>query len=344
MHLRGRAEARGCHRDVMGSVKTVAFQLDVTIAMSRTKITGRRALGLLCLAASLSFATRAAALDILLTNDDGYQAIGIDIMRKALEGAGHRVFLVAPATDQSGKGMSFTTSALLDVIYWGGESRATSVSGTPVDAVRVGLWLYNNAYKKSPDLVVSGINFGANTGTLANSSGTVGAATWAMMQGIPAIAVSAANDPSEAAPKPPPYPLTAAIMASAAKTVVAVIASLQQTQQGAQLMTPYNGLNINFPAMVTPNGVVMSQLGLFNSAALTVRQVPNPALPNGMTFSISLAQTPQLPYNPRWDIDLLAKGYATIAPINGDWTASEDQRGSLGRRLGAIAQPEGSVP
>ncbi|MFO1311828.1 MAG: 5'/3'-nucleotidase SurE [Burkholderiales bacterium] len=304
----------------------------------------RRLASILGLLLALAPATRALALDILLTNDDGYQAIGIDIMRKALESAGHRVYVVAPATDQSGKGMSFTTSALLDVIYWGGASRATSVSGTPVDAVRVGLWLYNDAFKKAPDLVVSGINFGANTGTLANSSGTVGAATWAMMQGIPAIAVSAANDPSESPPKPPPYPLTAAIMASAAKTTVAVIASLQQTQQGTQLMAPYTGLNINFPAMVTPNGVVMSQLGLFNSAALTVRPVPNPALPNGMTFSISLAATPQLPFNPRWDTDLLAKGYATIAPINGDWTATEDQRGSLGRRLGTIAQPEGSLP
>ncbi len=122
---------------------------------------------LVCLAAlSLIIGpTRLAAvqadggLNVMLTNDDGYQAPGIAAMKAALEAAGHRVTVVAPLSNQSGSGMSLTTSGTLD--YSLQEEGVWSVDGKPVDAVALGL--VHMMREDRPDLVVSGLNFGQRT-------------------------------------------------------------------------------------------------------------------------------------------------------------------------------------
>lgn len=127
-------------------------------------------------------------LRILVTNDDGYNAPGIDVVTEALRKLPHVVVtVVAPATNKSGTG-SQTTSGTLTATRRRIASGypATAVDGFPSDAVRYAL----DTLHLHPDVVVSGINFGQNLGPITEISGTVGAAKAAASRGIPAIAAS----------------------------------------------------------------------------------------------------------------------------------------------------------
>jgi 5'-nucleotidase len=125
---------------------------------------------------------------ILLTNDDGIHAPGIRAMHAALIKAGHVVHVVAPITEQSAVGHALTMSLPLRVK----EIRENGfvglgVSGTPVDSVKLGL---TALVEDKPELIVSGINSGANVGVDILYSGTVSAATEGALMGFPALAVS----------------------------------------------------------------------------------------------------------------------------------------------------------
>jgi len=129
-------------------------------------------------------------LHILVTNDDGYDAPGIDTVATALAALPHvRVTIVAPASNQSGTGGKTTpgvVQATPDKRRTASGRAATAVVGYPADAV-------NYAFDDmglTPDVVVSGINQGQNLGPVASISGTVGAAKRAATLGVPAIAVS----------------------------------------------------------------------------------------------------------------------------------------------------------
>ena len=121
---------------------------------------------------------------LFITNDDGYDAKGIQILTAALEGAGD-IFVAAPATEQSASSHSLTvrqriaTSKVKENHY--------KVSGTPTDSVLLGI---HALLGKKPDLVVSGINHGPNMGEDVSYSGTVAAAIEGTMLGVPSIALS----------------------------------------------------------------------------------------------------------------------------------------------------------
>jgi 5'-nucleotidase len=125
---------------------------------------------------------------ILLTNDDGIQAVGLRAMHKALVAAGHTVHVVAPVTEQSAVGHAITLSAPLRVKEFRDEGFfGLGVTGTPADCVKLAL---STLVKDRPDMVVSGINAGANVGVDLLYSGTVSAATEGAFMGYPALAVS----------------------------------------------------------------------------------------------------------------------------------------------------------
>ena len=133
-----------------------------------------------------------ADLAVVVTNDDGYAAPGIDAMVEGLRATpGIEVTVVAPAGERSGTGGNTTEGALTtsDVTTASGYE-ATAVEGFPADTVRVAL----DDLDLEPDLVVSGINSVQNLGLLTDVSGTVGAAKAAASRGIPALAVSAGQD------------------------------------------------------------------------------------------------------------------------------------------------------
>jgi 5'-nucleotidase len=133
-------------------------------------------------------------LTILVTNDDGVGAPGINAVVQGLRALPHtQVTVVAPLTNQSGTGGKTTKGKLV-------VTRATTASGYPAEAVHgypadTIVWaIDDHGISFRPDLVVSGINFGQNIGPLADLSGTVGAARAALRRGLPALASSQGVD------------------------------------------------------------------------------------------------------------------------------------------------------
>jgi 5'-nucleotidase len=124
---------------------------------------------------------------ILLTNDDGIGAPGIDALAEALAELGE-VVIVAPNGERSGA--SHSISARRPIACEGRGEGRWSVDGTPADAVIIAL---HRLLGRKPDLVVSGINHGANVGQNIHYSGTVGAAVEATINRIPAFALSFAS-------------------------------------------------------------------------------------------------------------------------------------------------------
>ncbi len=127
-------------------------------------------------------------LEVLVTNDDGVGAEGIDVLVTALgEVDGVELTVVAPASQQSGTGGNVTEGPVATrAAATAGGHEATAVEGFPADAVRVAL----DDMGLRPDLVISGINEGQNLGGIVEASGTVGAARAAVQRGVPALAVS----------------------------------------------------------------------------------------------------------------------------------------------------------
>jgi 5'-nucleotidase len=134
--------------------------------------------------------TLPATLKVLVTNDDGYAAPGIDAVVQALVALPDtEVTVVAPLENQSGVGGQTTDGPLTatDVQTASGHP-AKAVAGTPADTI---IWAIDqHGIDFTPDVVVSGINFGQNIGPLVDISGTVGAARAAVARGIPALASS----------------------------------------------------------------------------------------------------------------------------------------------------------
>src|SRR6187402_3178908 len=123
-------------------------------------------------------------MQILLSNDDGYFAPGLAVLAETLAGLA-TVTVVAPERDRSGSSNSLTLDRPLSV------RRAANgylyVNGTPTDCVHLAV---TGLLEALPDVIVSGINYGANMGDDTIYSGTVAAATEGFLLGIPSIAIS----------------------------------------------------------------------------------------------------------------------------------------------------------
>ncbi|MDR2780866.1 MAG: 5'/3'-nucleotidase SurE [Holosporaceae bacterium] len=127
-----------------------------------------------------------SGLRILIVNDDGINSSGIKALERIANSITPDVWIVAPEVGQSGKGFSVTFDSILRINSV--SPRKFSVSGTPADCVFVALGQILG--DKKPDLIISGINHGANVADFIGISGTVGGAFAAASQGIMAISVS----------------------------------------------------------------------------------------------------------------------------------------------------------
>ena len=124
---------------------------------------------------------------ILLSNDDGYFAPGLEALANALKGLGE-IVVVAPEQNRSGASNSLTLDRPL--LLKKASSGFYFVNGTPTDCVHLAV---TGMLDEMPDIIVSGINHGANMGDDTIYSGTVAAATEGFLLGIPSIAVSLAS-------------------------------------------------------------------------------------------------------------------------------------------------------
>ncbi|MNM95787.1 5'-nucleotidase SurE [compost metagenome] len=297
------------------------------------------------LAAGLGLALPAQALNILLTNDDGCRAPGIAAVYKALSAAGHNVTLVAPQNDSSGigaasvvsPGQALAVSKLADHQYCVGapDGYATPAGknmaiGTPVDAVNVGLDLLLK--DSPPDLVVSGSNFGDNTGPLIQMSGTLNAAYWAMRKGVPAIAISTAIDLQLfARDQKAGYQKTLAALDGSARFAVQVLdqalaagskacAGKKDCELNILGLPKGSGLNLNYPVGEV-RGVTYAPVGDWSPINFRVEQGEDG------TARVNLA-APAKPTEQQRKSDawLVSNGYAVVSVIdsgNGISAASE---------------------
>ncbi len=178
-------------------------------------------------------------LTILVTNDDGIDAPGIDALVAALSALPDvEIVVVAPATNQSGT--SDTTSAA--PVTWAADDTVSgvagiAVAGTPADSVLVAV----DELGIVPDVIVSGVNSGQNIGIFVPLSRTVGAARTAARRGIPAIAISAG-------------PLDGPDFATAARLAAEEVAALRATL-GPEANDEHVVVNLNVPTCPTSSPV-----------------------------------------------------------------------------------------
>ena len=164
-------------------------------------------------------------MTILLSNDDGYQAEGLNTLADVLAGEGHEVYIAAPYSEQSGKSHSMSIEGRIRVREYG--PCRFSIEGTPADCV---IFTHRSSlFPRKPDLMISGINHGYNLSADVIYSGTCAAARQAALYRIPAIALSASTEGGSG------------IFRKAAEYAAANLGRL------AGAIAPDTFMNINFP-------------------------------------------------------------------------------------------------
>ena len=283
-------------------------------------------------------------LNILLVNDDGFEAEGIEVMYDALVAAGHNVTFVAPKEQQSGKGTLINVDNLgqpTEVVEF--EENKWYVDGSPVVTTLAGLDFVLNG--EEPDLVISGINEGENVGaSVAISSGTVSAATTATRRNIPAIAVSAGTL-RDAAFNVDEAELEKAYQ-TGADTVVDLVKQLSiysSASDNSKLMPDGVGLNVNIPAVVDNiEGISYTKLDRTGTFNLFVDELA-PNVPSLLFSQGEGIEPSEITVEDSEGQNFLAD-FITVTPIDGDWTASDNVRQTLSDRIESAPENPTATP
>lgn len=236
---------------------------------------------------------------ILLTNDDGIQALGLRSLYRELKEQGMEVRVIAPLTEQSAVGHAVTIFSPLRIKEIEEDGfKGIGVSGTPVDCVK---WALNFYFQdRKPDLVISGINNGANVGIDILYSGTVSAATEGALAGIPSLAVSI----DDFRPKD---------LEAEAKWVCEFIQKVEWNNLSSRTV-----LNLNFPQL----GVARSK-GLKICAHTSViyeDKYDRRLDPRGREYFWLTGVIPLKKVKADTDRYLLSEGYITLTPLQLDLT------------------------
>ena len=235
---------------------------------------------------------------ILLTNDDGIHAVGLRAMYKALLAAGHDVLVVAPMTEQSAVGHSVTILSPLRVKLIEEEHfTGRGVFGTPTDCVKLAV---SEFMPQPPDIVVSGINAGANVGPDILYSGTVAAATEGAHLGFPALAVS--HDSFQ--------PSNLDIHAAYA---VSVMERIPWTE-----LPPRRVMNLNLPDRPVEDFLGLSLCR--QTSAIWLDWYERREDPRGRAYWWLQGDIPPDKVEPGTDKRLLTDGWATLTPLKFEFT------------------------
>lgn len=231
---------------------------------------------------------------ILLSNDDGYFSLGLACLASQLSSVAE-VVVVAPERDRSGASNSLTLDRPLNL------RRAASgffyVNGTPTDCVHLAV---TGMLDTLPDMVISGINAGANMGDDTIYSGTVAAATEGFLLGIPAIAVSLAGK-------------DLAHFETAARVVVELVRHFEKNTHAHPWL-----LNVNVPDMPYEQlqGKLVTRLGKRHRAEPVVKS----SNPRGETVYWVGAAGKAQDAGEGTDFNAIAKGFVSITPLQVDLT------------------------
>ncbi|CAB1368471.1 5'/3'-nucleotidase SurE [Denitratisoma oestradiolicum] len=231
---------------------------------------------------------------ILLSNDDGYFAPGIAALVKAVSDLA-TVTVVAPEQDRSGASNSLTLDRPLSL------RRAANgfyfVNGTPTDCVHLAV---TGMLDERPDMVLSGINLGANMGDDTIYSGTVAAATEGYLLGVPAVAVSLVGKHGEH-------------FETAARVARELVQRFQRQDFGGPVL-----LNVNVPDVPYEElkGLRVTRLGRRHKAEPVVKQLS----PRGETVYWVGPAGEAADAGESTDFHAVAEGYASVTPLQIDLT------------------------
>jgi 5'-nucleotidase len=243
---------------------------------------------------------------ILLTNDDGIRAPGIAAALKVLRQLGD-VFVVAPETVQSatGHGITIHGPLMTQEVPVDETTMGISVEGRPADCVKLAV---NALLPRRPDLVVSGINSGANVGINVIYSGTVAAAIEGAFLGLPAIALSLLLEKGI-----PDYDHAADLCLTTIKQILACGIS------------PGEVMSVNVPALKAPQ---------MPRGTKVVRQCIRPwddtyekrLTPVGKPYFWNTAKFTLRPSEQTTDVAALRDGYVTVTPLKFDLTCYDSMK------------------
>ena len=271
-------------------------------------------LGALSSLAAAAEPCQAEPLSILLTNDDGYDTIGIVALHRALKNAGHHVKRIAPERNYSGSSTSLTLDLIKAPQVADTEfSEVFAVTGSPATSVLLGASAIFTP-EKPAQLVISGINDGANLGPATPISGTVGATIAAIKvlnPPLPAIAIST-NMPAGDSGRE-----KLAHVANVADFVKRLLDRLQCAQ--TRWSDTDMALNVNYPPLepASIKGVRLASQG--RSAYFRIGFT---ATGDGhFVPSFGAAETTE--DAPSADTVLFNAGYVTVVPVDGDYTAAD---------------------
>jgi len=239
---------------------------------------------------------------ILLTNDDGVNARGLRLLETVARRLSDDIWIVAPSEEQSGAGHSLTLTTPVRLRRH--DDRRFSVTGTPTDAVMLAL---AHIMKDSPpDVILSGINRGANLAEDVTYSGTVSAAMEGALAGVRSIALSQAYSREGMGDTVP--------FAAAEAWAERVLAPLLDFQTD-----PGTLININFPALAPAEvrGVRVCRQGLRDYGRLRIVQRTDPRGYDYYWFGLGpMVQTP----GHQTDLEAIADGYVAVSPLHLDLT------------------------
>jgi 5'-nucleotidase len=231
---------------------------------------------------------------ILLSNDDGYFSPGLAVLAEVLSKLAE-ITVVAPERDRSGASNSLTLDRPLSV------KRAANgflfVNGTPTDCVHLAV---TGLLDHLPDMVVSGINLGANMGDDTIYSGTVAAATEGYLLGIPSLAVSLGSKAGRH-------------FDTAARVALEMVERLQRAPMTAPVLLNINVPDVAFDAL---RGIEVSRLGKRHKAEPVVREM-NPR--NEAVYWVGPAGAAQ-DAGEGTDFHALAAGKVSVTPLQVDLT------------------------
>ena len=248
---------------------------------------------------------------ILLTNDDGIDAPGLEILEQIAHQIAREVWVVAPEHDQSGVSHAVSLHHPIRIAERG--PRRWAVTGTPGDCVVMAVSHLMKA--SAPQLLLSGVNRGANLGIETVFSGTVGGAMTGMMLGIPAIALSQAwTDRAHVR------------WDTAAALGPTIVRRLWEIGWSASTC-----LSVNFPDL-PPDEVGPLTLARQGAGTVQGMDVEPQTDPRGLTYYWVGFRRGERDQGPESDIEALNAGRITVTPLRYDRT-DEEAYAMLGRSL-----------
>lgn len=233
---------------------------------------------------------------ILVTNDDGIHAPGLEVLEAIAHEFSDDVWVCAPSDNQTGAGHSLTLA--MPVRLRKHAERRFSVTGTPTDAVSMGL---KQVMDGPPDLVLSGVNAGANLGDDITYSGTVSAAMEGALAGVRSIALSQVMTQE----RPPSGDRFSAARAWGPK----VIAPLLETPYEQRTL-----VSVNFPALDADEvaGMRVARQGFHDYARASIVEARDPRGSRYYWFGLdAIEHTP----DHGTDLEAIAEKYVSVTPL-----------------------------